>query len=606
MGAKHGNRARRARVAPPEQTTGEALRAGAATVEIADREGFAPADPGAEPVISHEAANEAAQEILGANPIIGIDRGEILDAGRRLLGMLASSPRAVVEEHLALARELAAVLAGSSSVQPDPKDRRFSHEIWRKSGYFKRLMQGFLAWNGTLNRILDRADASPADRERARFVLSLFTEAFAPTNSLLGNPGAWQRIAQTRGKSLVYGAQNLIDDVLNNGGMPKQVDERKFQVGKNLATTPGAVVYRSEVFELIQYKPATATVMQRPLLVVPPQINKFYVLDLGPGRSFAEYATQHGVQLFCMSWRNPTAAQRDWNLETYLTACKEAIDAALEITGADKVNAMAACAGGFTLTTLLGHLAARGDERVASATLLVTVLDTEAPTVLGQFASKTGIAAAIRKSREEGVLEGRDMARVFSWLRPNDLVWLFVANNWVMGNRPPAFDILYWNSDTTRLPAELHADLLRLFFENPLKHKGRLRVLGTPIDMAKVRIPVYVVAGITDHITPWEACYQSTRLLPGPVEFVLSSSGHIQSIVNPPSNPKAKFYLNSDYSLEAPQWLERAQTRQGSWWDHWRTWFAARAGEKHAAPQSLGSEAHPAGDPAPGRYVHQR
>ncbi|HKZ73382.1 MAG TPA: alpha/beta fold hydrolase, partial [Steroidobacteraceae bacterium] len=550
MGAKRGNRTRRAKSKAAAQQ-GPAP----SDVELPSAAGFAPPDAASEPELPHEAANEAAEQILGANPLIGIDRREMLDAAQRLVRMIALEPQVVLGEHLRLARELFNVLTGSSEIAPERGDRRFSHDIWQKSGYFKRLMQGFLAWRATMNRILDRANASDEDRERARFVLSLFTEAFAPTNSLLGNPGAIQRIVQTRGKSLVYGAQNFVDDLLNNGGMPQQVDQRKFRVGKNVANSPGVVVHRSEVFELIQYEPATEKVYARPLLVVPPQINKFYVLDLAPGRSFAEYATQHGVQLFCISWRNPTAAQRDWNLETYLRACRDAIDTALEITDADQIHTMAACAGGFTLTTLLGHLAARGDKRVASATLLVTVLDTEAPTMLGQFASKTGVAAAIQKSRKDGVLEGRDMARIFSWLRPNDLVWLFVANNWVMGNRPPAFDILYWNSDTTRLPAEFHGDLLRIFLDNSLKHPNRLEVLGTKIDMSKVKTPTYVIAGITDHITPWDACYQSREILKGPMQFVLSSSGHIQSIVNPPSNPKAKYYLNPDLSLPADEWL---------------------------------------------------
>jgi polyhydroxyalkanoate synthase len=312
------------------------------------------------------------------------------------------------------------------------------------------------------------------------------------------------------------------------------------------------------------------------------------------------------VQTFCISWRNPTAAQRDWNIETYLTACKQAVAVAREITGADRVNTMAACAGGFTLATLLGHLAAKGEDTIESATLLVTVLDTEAPTMLGQFASRSGVAATIEKSRRKGVLEGSEMARVFAWLRPNDLVWLFVANNWVMGNRPPAFDILYWNSDTTRLPAEFHADLLRMFMENPLKAPGSLNVLGTPIDMGKVQVPAYVVAGITDHITPWQACYQSKNILRGKIDFVLSSSGHIQSIVNPPTNPKAKYFLNPAMPDAAEDWLASASEHAGSWWDHWAAWYRQHGGGEVPAPRSLGSAHNPAGDPAPGRYVHQR
>ncbi len=586
-----------------------AATAGAEALEMAAADGFAPeeAEPvGRDTTLEQEAATEAAEEILGANPLIGIDRAEMLDAAQRTLRLAFGRPKMLLEEHVGLARELAEVLRGSSGQAPDPKDRRFAHEVWRRSGYYRRLMQAFLAWRDMCHRILDRADATPEDRERARFVLSMLTEALAPTNSLFGNPGAIQRIVETRGRSLLYGLQNLVDDVLNNGGMPRQVDERKFQVGKNLAVTPGAVVFRTEVFELIQYKPATGKVHARPVIVLPPQINKFYMIDLAPGRSFAEYAVEHGVQLFCISWRNPTAAQRDWNMETYLTAARLAIAAAREITGADQVNMLAACAGGFTLATLLAYLEAIGERSVASATLLVTVLDTSAPTLLGQFASRSAIAAAIQRSRSQGVLEGTEMARVFAWLRPNDLVWMFVANNWVLGNRPPAFDILYWNADNTRLPAEFHADLLRMFLENPLRRRGRFEVLGTKVELSRVKVPLYVVAGITDHITPWEACYETRSMTRGPVTFVLSSSGHIQSIVNPPTNPKAKYFLNSDLKAPAKQWLERATAHEGSWWAHWRDWLAGHVGGERKAPTLLGSNGHPAGDPAPGRYVHQR
>jgi polyhydroxyalkanoate synthase len=574
--------------------------------ENSAQDGFAPADTQGQPELEHAAAADAAEQILGANPLLGLDRDELLAAGQRLLRLMTINPQVLIEENLAFAREAIDIAMGRSKITADPRDRRFSHAVWQKNGYYKRLMQGFVAWRAMLNRVLDRADTTPSDRERARFVLQLFTETFAPTNSLFGNPGALQRISETRGKSLLYGVQNFIDDLTNNFGMPRQVDERKFQVGKNLAVTPGAVVYRGEAFELIQYSPQTSLVHKRPLIIVPPQINKFYATDLSPGRSFAEYSVSQGIQTFCISWRNPTAAQRDWNMETYLSACKEAIAVACDITGADRVNAMAACAGGFTLATLLGHLAAKGDEKVASATLLVTVLDTEAPTLLGQFASRSGVAATIEKSRKKGVLEGSEMARVFAWLRPNDLVWLFVANNWVMGNRPPAFDILYWNSDTTRLPAEFHADLLRMFMENPLKSPGRISALGTPIDMSKVTVPAYVVAGVTDHITPWQACYQSRNILRGKIDFVLSSSGHIQSIVNPPTNPKAKYFLNSTLADDAESWLAGATEHTGSWWDHWSKWYAQHGAGEVPAPKSLGSSRYPAGDPAPGRYVHQR
>jgi polyhydroxyalkanoate synthase len=579
---------------------------GEAANENSPQDGFAPADNRGQPELEHEAATDAAEQILGANPLLGLDREELLAAGRRLLRLMTVNPQVLIEENLAFGRECLDIAMGRSKIAADPRDRRFSHVVWQKSGYYRRLMQGLVAWRGMLNRVLDRADTDNEHLERARFVLQLFTETFAPTNSLLGNPGALQRITETRGKSLLYGLQNFVDDLTNNFGMPRQVDERKFQVGKNLATTAGAVVYRGEAFELIQYAPQTDRVHKRPLIIVPPQINKFYATDLSPGRSFAEYAVQQGIQTFCISWRNPTAAQRDWNMETYLSACKQAITVAREITGADRVNTMAACAGGFTLATLLGHLKAKGDDSIESATLLVTVLDTEAPTLLGQFASRSGVAATIEKSRRKGVLEGSEMARVFAWLRPNDLVWLFVANNWVMGNRPPAFDILYWNSDTTRLPAEFHADLLRMFMENPLKSPGKIEALGTPIDMSKVDVPAYVVAGVTDHITPWQACYQSKNILRGKIDFVLSSSGHIQSIVNPPTNPKAKYFLNTSMPADAESWLASASEHAGSWWTHWSGWYAQHGAGEVPAPLIVGSATYPAGDPAPGRYVHLR
>lgn len=556
--------------------------------------------------MAREDAERAAQQILGANPVIGLDGREVWHAIRRLTSLLALRPDILVREEWSLVRELFRIIAGSSTVAPERGDRRFSHAIWDKNPFYRRVMQAYLAWRQSLFDILESADATPRDKKRARFALSLFTEAVAPTNTVLGNPGSIMRIMQTRGRSLLKGTRNLINDLLENGGMPRQVDDKAFTVGTNLATSPGAVVYRDEVFELVQYAPATAKVHTRPVMIVPPQINKFYIVDLAPGRSFAEYATKSGIQLFVMSWRNPTAAQRDWNLETYVGACRTAVETVKEICDSKDINLMAACAGGFTAATLLGHYIAKGDDSINSVTLLVTVLDSSAETLMGLFASENTIAAAMKRSRAAGVLEGRDMARIFSWLRPNDLVWSFFANNYLMGNDPPAFDILYWNSDTTRLPAEFHADMLSLFLHNPLLKPGALSVLGTPIDMSKVNCDSFVVAGITDHITPWKACYETRRVLGGNMQFVLSSSGHVQSIVNPPNNPKARFYTNTDLSLPADEWLRTAEQHAGSWWDYWLPWITERSGELKDAPDRLGSNEHPPREAAPGRYVHQR
>jgi polyhydroxyalkanoate synthase len=565
------------------------------------------ATPDPETVAPKSAGRGAADQMLGANPVVGLDWAELFDAAKRVGKMVALDPRTIARSQLALAAELMRVTLGRSDVRPDPKDRRFKHEIWTKNPVYKRVMQSYLAWRESMNGLLESSNASDADKERARFVLALLTEAVAPTNTLFGNPGAVHNAFKTRGKSLYKGMANMLDDLMNNGGMPRQVDESQFRVGGNLALTPGAVVYRDEVFELIQYAPATKEVYARPVLVVPPQINKYYVLDIAPGRSFAEYATHHGVQLFVMSWRNPTGAQRDWDLETYLAAGLRAVDVVCEITGSEDTNLIAACAGGFTTATLLGHMAAKGDDRVHSATFLVTVLDTRAPTLMGQFASRSGVEAAKARSDKHGVLDGQDMARVFAWLRPNDLVWSFFANNWVMGNDPPAFDVLYWNADSTRLTAGFHRNMLDIYWDNPLVEAGKLEVLGTSVDMSAVTCDTYVVAGITDHITPWKACYQSRSVLSGTnMTFVLSSSGHIQALVNPPDNPKARYFVDGDSEAEAEAWLMSATERQGSWWDHWYEWVAERGGDRIPAPKTLGSEAHPAGDQAPGRYVHQR
>jgi polyhydroxyalkanoate synthase len=553
-----------------------------------------------------EDARQTSEQILGANPVVGFDGREVLGAINGLFRLMAVRPDLVIREQIGLLTELMQVAIGDSVVAPDPGDRRFRHEIWQKSPFFKRVMQSYLAWRKSLFNILDSSNASDREKERARFALGLFTEAVAPTNTLLGNPGAVKRMVETRGKSLLYGARNMLDDLLNNGGMPKQVDESQFKVGHNLAATPGSVVFRNEVLELIQYRPTSKQVFNRPLLLIPPQINKFYIVDLSPGRSFAEYAVRHGMQLFAISWRNPTAAQKDWNLETYLAACKEAMDAVCEITGHDDLSIIAACAGGYTAAALLGHLAAANDQRVHNITLLVTVLDTDCPTLMTLFSTKAGIAAAIQRSRSKGVLEGRDMARIFAWLRPNDLIWPYVANNWLMGNKPPAFDVLAWNADSTRLPAEFHADLLSMSLHNPLAYKDKLKVLGTPIDMSKVTQDNYVIAGITDHITPWKACYETRNILPGKTEFVLSSSGHIQAIVNPPGNPRAKFYTNDDLSLDADDWLAGAGVVAGSWWDHWQQWYAERGNGRRNAPKALGNKNYPPMDDAPGRYVHQK
>ncbi|TXH93416.1 MAG: alpha/beta fold hydrolase, partial [Pseudomonas sp.] len=402
------------------------------------------------------------------------------------------------------------------------------------------------------------------------------------------------------------GLSHLAKDIVNNGGMPSQVKMDAFEVGKNLATTEGAVVFRNEVLELIQYKPITEQVHERPLLVVPPQINKFYVFDLTPEKSLARFCLRNSLQTFIVSWRNPTRMHREWGLSTYIEALKEAVDVVCAITGSKDVNILGACSGGITVAALLGHYAALGEQKVNAVTQMVSVLDFSLDNQVALFADEKTLEAAKRRSYQAGVLEGKDMAKVFAWMRPNDLIWNYWVNNYLLGNEPPVFDILYWNNDTTRLPAAFHGELVEMSKTNPLLRPNALEVCGTPIDLSKVTSDICCVAGTTDHITPWETCYKSSLLFGGNVEFILSNSGHIQSILNPPGNPKARFSTNSERPASAKEWLTGATKHADSWWLYWQKWIESRAGKLKKAPAALGSKTHTPGEASPGTYVHER
>jgi polyhydroxyalkanoate synthase len=377
-------------------------------------------------------------------------------------------------------------------------------------------------------------------------------------------------------------------------------------VGKTLGTTEGAVVFRNDVLELIQYKPITEQVHERPLLVVPPQINKFYVFDLSPEKSLARFCLRNNQQTFIVSWRNPTKAQREWGLSTYIEALKEAVDVVTAITGSKDVNMLGACSGGITCTALLGHYAALGEKKVNALTLLVSVLDTTLDTQVALFVDEQTLEAAKRHSYQAGVLEGRDMAKVFAWMRPNDLIWNYWVNNYLLGNEPPVFDILFWNNDTTRLPAAFHGDLIELFKNNPLVRANALEVCGTPIDLKQVTADIYSLAGTNDHITPWQSCYKSAQLFGGKVEFVLSSSGHIQSILNPPGNPKANYVENPKLSSDPRAWYYDANHVDGSWWPLWLAWIQQRSGVQRETLTALGNQNYPPMEAAPGTYVRVR
>ncbi|PKM04322.1 MAG: class II poly(R)-hydroxyalkanoic acid synthase [Gammaproteobacteria bacterium HGW-Gammaproteobacteria-6] len=552
-----------------------------------------------------ELGQQASDNILGPNPIIGAPTRDLITTARLVLRQTVKQPIHSLKHIGRLGLAVKDVMLGRSDIAPTPDDKRFGDPTWTQNPLYRRYMQGYLAWRKELNNWITTADLPPQDITRAQFVIALMTEAMAPTNTAL-NPAAIKRFFETGGKSLFDGLTHLAQDMANNGGMPSQVNMKAFEVGKNLAVTKGSVVFRNEVLELIQYKPLTEEVYERPVLVVPPQINKFYVFDLSPEKSLARYLTISHMQTFVVSWRNPTKAQREWGLSTYIEALKEAVDVVLSITGSKDLSMLGACSGGLTTASLLGHYAALKEKKVHSFTLLVSVLDTEVKTQVALFADEKSIEAARRMSYQSGVLEGKDMAKVFAWMRPNDLIWNYWVNNYLLGNEPPVFDILFWNNDTTRLPAALHGEFLEMFKTNPLTRANALEVCGTPIDLKQVKCDFFCIAGLTDHITPWDACYKSARLLGGKCEFVLSSSGHIQSILNPPGNPKSRFFTNTSMPDDPKQWLETATKQSDSWWQYWRDWLHARGGKLKAAPAVLGNDNFVPMEAAPGTYVHER
>ena len=510
---------------------------------------------------------------------------------------------ALNRESLALAAELARIAGGGSEITPDRKDWRFADPAWSQNPAYRRVAQSYLAGCAFLDAMVDDLGKDGRPTDKARFLLNIMSSAAAPTNTLAGNPAALKRAFETGGGSLRRGASNWWRDLRHNGGMPATVDRSAFAVGRDLAVTAGAVVDRDARGEVIQYQSATQTVRRRPVLVVPPPIGRFYFLDLRPGRSFVEYAVSRGLQVFMLSWRNPGPEQADWDLDDYAQRVLSAIDTAREVTGRPDVDIIGFCAGGIITTTVLNHLAATGDDRVASASYAVTLHDVSVPAPIGAFSSPRLLTLARWNSRRAGVISARNMGAVFTWMRPNELVWNYWVNNYLMGNPPPAFDILAWNADGTNLPAALHRQFLEIFEKNVLCQPGRMTVLGTPVDLSRITVPAYVTGGVTDHLTPWPGCYRTTQLLSGPTTFVLSNAGHIQSLVNPPGNPKATYFAGGEPGPDPQQWLTGSKKVSGTWWEHWADWLLERSGDQVPAPGKLGGGGHLPSDQAPGLYV---
>lgn len=519
-------------------------------------------------------------------------------------------PRLVAADAPALLLEWAKVALGLSEVAFDERDKRFADPAWREHPLYRRLGQSYLIWERSLSSRADRQGGDWQRRARARYMANIITGALAPTNTLAGNPAALKRAFETGGVSLLRGSRNLLRDVVTNRGMPSMVDSRPYKVGENLATSAGAVVYREEMFEILQYQPTTAKVRERPLLMIPPELNRHYVLDLAPERSMVEFAVSRGIQTFMVVWRNPrkdkSAGHGRWSLEDYLAAHVRAIDVAREITRSDDINLLGLCAGGITSALTQAHLAANGGSPVNSCTYLVTMLDADLPNMATMLATSQ-VGGMLDKSAAKGkVLGGKTIRHNFAWMRPNDLVFSYLVNDWLLGNDPPAFDVLAWNDDATNMASAFERDSVALLSSGKHLSPGAVTLLGTPIDLSKVSCDNFAVAGRTDHITTWQPCYRTSLHLGGASEVVIVDSGHIQTFVNPVATSRWNHWYGPAKEPTAEEWLASATKAKGSWWPRWADWLLPRSGEERPAPQTLGSGQHPAVEPAPGRYVHEK
>jgi polyhydroxyalkanoate synthase subunit PhaC len=488
-------------------------------------------------------------------------------------------------------------------VDLDPKDRRFADATWSENPYFYALRMYYAAVGQLSHALIDAAAMDELTKEKAEVGANLLLDSFAPTNFLLTNPAALKRAFETGGKSLAQGFRNFLDDLVNNRGRPRQVDTTPFVLGENMAATPCKVVYRNELMELLQYEPQTPQVHAVPLLCSPPWINKYYIMDLAPGRSFIEWAVKHGRTVFAISYRNPPAELSRVTMDDYLIhGPHTALDVIEDITGADKIDIVGLCLGGALTTIAAAHLTASGDTRVGTLTLLNTLLDYGEPGVLKVFTDERTVARLEAQMTQRGHLAGADMSGTFDVIRANDLIFSYVVSNWLMGQSPPAFDILAWNADSTRMPAAMHSFYLRNFYIENRLAKGELEIAGRIINLADIKQDSYVVAAQNDHIVPWRSAYAATRLLSGPVRFILTSGGHIAGIVNPPG-PKG-WYVTADKLPEDPdEWLKIGERRAGSWWEDWAKWSSEHAGPKQKPPP-LGSKTYPVMYDGPGEYIH--
>ena len=520
------------------------------------------------------------------------------------------TPEKLMELQQNYVRDATELWNQSLQANPSLKDRRFKGDAWAQNPLASFAAAVYLLNSRTLMAMAEAAEGDAKTKNRIRFAVEQWVAAAAPSNFLAFNADAQQKAIETHGASLAKGVANMLQDAKQ--GHMSMTDESLFEVGKNVATTEGAVVFENEFFQLIEYKPLTDKVHEKPFLLVPPCINKFYILDLQPENSFIRYAVSQGHRTFVVSWRNPDASMEKKTWDDYIEhAAIEAIHRVQEITGQDKkggqINALGFCVGGTILTTALAVLAARGEKPVSALTLLTTLVDFSDTGILDVFIDEAMVRYREMQMGQGGMLKGQDLASTFSFLRPNDLVWNYVVGNYLKGETPPPFDLLYWNSDSTNLPGPFYAWYLRnTYLENNLVQPGKVTVCGEKIDLRKLDLPVYIYGSREDHIVPIGGAYASTQVLPGKKRFMMGASGHIAGVINPPAAKKRSHWVRDDgkFPKSVDEWIAGATETPGSWWDDWAGWLKGHAGKQIAAPKAYGNgKQYPAIEPAPGRYV---
>jgi polyhydroxyalkanoate synthase len=544
--------------------------------------------------------------------LAGVDPASLNDAVRAVVADVMMNPTLLTTwlAGLSIAEQTVGlnVLRRMAGENPEPAaampqdDKRFADAAWKSNPFLHGAVEEYFVRSQAAQQLVETSRLPEATRRKAGFAIKLMTDATAPSNVPWMNPSVVKEAMNTGGASLIKGLQNFLDDVKNNGGQPRQVDASGFKLGVNLGATPGRVVFRNELMELIAYEPQTPSVHAVPLLCSPPWINKFYIMDLAPGRSFVEWAVRHGHQTFMISYRNPDASMSAFTMDDYLRkGVLTALDVVEAITGAKQVNLAGLCLGGTMVIIALAYLAAHGEERrINSATVTNTLVDFSEPGDLGVFCDEASVTRLEDRMRERGYLDSTEMAGTFNALRANDLIWNYVVNNWFMGKNPPAFDILAWNGDSTRMPAVMHSQYLRAcYLRNAIVKPGAFVIDGTLIDLGKIRTPLFVLGAETDHIAPWRATYATTQYVGGDAKFTLTNSGHVAGIVNPPGNAKSVCWTKSHVvkGQSADEWRETSEKHEHSWWEDWAKWIGSRAGAK-VAPARL-----PDGDPSPGAYV---